>query len=209
MKRLALLILIITLPILTYFQYQKYRRFHPPTEYDYTLSDSIDTNYYNPATLQQYYRSAYEIGQFARQQWHNHGVDVRYPDDDSEAQRAAQYYQQLLSTTAQLEDQLATSYQLKQAGFDNLAIAQIEQEGLSPTSYRLAEEQDLLELAKGDKGHRVWALQKLLVQHGYDIPVDGIFSKETEGAVKDLQQKTDNYPSGSVDEPLLRVLTEP
>ena len=209
MKRLALLILIVTLPILTYFQYQKYRRFHPPVRYDYTPSDSIDTNYHDPVLLQQYYHNVYEIGSFARRQWYNHRTDVRYPDEgEPEERKASEYYQQLLSPTAQIEDKLIASQELKSRGFDNRAIALLEQEGWSPQNYQLAQQQELKGLKRGDKGSRVWALQKLLVNKGYEIPVDGIFSEVTEGAVKDLQETTGNYPSGTVDEPLLEAMVQ-
>ena len=210
MKRLALLILSITLPILTYFQYQKYRRFNPPVSYDYSRSDSIDTNYHNPVVLQQYYQNVYEIGTFARSQWHNQGTDVRFPNnDDPEAKEASQYYQQLLSTTALLEDRLITSQRLKEEGFSNQAIVRIEQEGWAPQNYRLAQQSGMVGLHKGNKGSEVWDLQKLLVNKGYDIPIDGIFSEVTEGAVKDIQQNTGNYPSGIVNEALLRTMAKP
>ena len=210
MKRLALLILIITLPILTYFQYQKYRRFHPPVNYDYSPSDSIDTNYHNPVVLQQYYQNVYEIGDFARSQWRNQATDVRYPDDGNpEEKKASQYYRQLLSTTALLEDKLIASRTLKDQGFDNQAIARLEQEGWSPQNYQLAQYQSIEGLKTGDKGSGVWALQKLLVNKGYEIPVDGIFSQATEEAVKDLQQATGNYPSGTVDQLLLQAMMKP
>ena len=210
MKRLALLILILTLPILTYFQYQKYRRFHPPVNYDYLPSDSVDTNYYDPVVLQQYYQNVYEIGDFARRQWRNQRTDVRYPDDDNpEEKKASQYYQQLLSTTAWLEDKLVASQRLKDRGFDNQAIVRLEQEGWSPQNYQLAQYSSMMGLKKGDKGSSVWTLQKLLVNKGYEIPVDGIFSQITERAVKELQQTTGNYPSGAVDEVLLQAMMKP
>ena len=210
MKRLALLILIVTLPILTYFQYQKYRRFHPPVDYDYTPSDSIDSNYHDPVVLQQYYQNVYEIGRFARSQWRSQRVDVRYPQEgDPEEKAASQYYQQLLSATALLEDRLVASQRLKERGFDNQAIVHIEQEGWSPQNYWLAQQAPLKGLQKGDKGSGVWALQKLLVNRGYEIPVDGIFSVATEEAVKDLQQTTGNYPSGEVDDLLLQAMMKP
>ena len=210
MKRLALLVLIITLPILTYFQYQKYRRFHPPVDYDYVPHDSIDINYHDPVVLQQYYQNVYEIGNFARRQWRNQGTDIRYPDDDEpEEQAASQYYQQLLSATAWLEGKLVASQKLKDRGFDNEAIATIEREGWSPQHYRMIQQATLTGLQKGDKGSRVWALQKLLVNRGYEIPIDGIFSVATEEAVKDLQQTTGNYPSGEVDEMLLQAMMTP
>ena len=210
MKRLALLILIITLPILTYFQYQKYRRFHPPVNYDYSPSDSIDAHYHDPVVLQQYYHNVYEIGDFARRQWRNQRTDVRFPDDDNpEERKASQYYRQLLGTTALLEDRLIASQKLKDQGFDNQAIARLEQEGWSPQNYQLAQHQSIEGLKAGDQGSSVWALQKLLVNKGYEIPVDGIFSRATEEAVKDLQQTTGHYPSGTVDELLLRAMMRP
>jgi peptidoglycan hydrolase-like protein with peptidoglycan-binding domain len=64
-------------------------------------------------------------------------------------------------------------------------------------------------LKRGDKGSDVWALQKILVYKQYEIPIDGIFSEETERAVKELQQASDHYPSGIVDEALLRVMIKP
>ncbi len=209
MKRLALLILVITLPILTYFQYQKYRRFHPPHQYDYPVSDSVDGHYHNPLVLQQYYQNAYEIGRFARQQWRQQGVDVRYPDDDPEAEAASQYYTQLVSTTHRLEKQLIASRKLKQRGFDNAAVAQMEAQGWSPLAYRWQQQKPLVGLKKGDEGSRVWTLQQLLVKHGHNIPVDGIFNQVTEQAVKELQQKAQQYPSGVVDQDLLRTLVKP
>ena len=210
MKRLALLILILTLPLLTYFQYQKYRRFHPPVSYDYALSDSVDAHYHDPVLLQQYYHNVYEIGSFARRQWRNHRTDVRYPDEENpEEQKASQYYQQLLSTTAHLEDRLVASQKLKDQGFDNQAIIRIEQEGWSPRNYRLAQQQSLEGLKRGDRGSDVWVLQQLLVNKGYQIPVDGIFSQATEEAIKDVQQTSGNYPAGTVDEALLEAMMKP
>jgi len=42
--------------------------------------------------------------------------------------------------------------------------------------------------------------------HGYDIPKDGIFDIKTEDALKDLQSKNDQYPSGIVDKRILPLL---
>jgi hypothetical protein len=207
MKRLALLVIIITLPLIAYYQYQKFRRFNPPSAYDYVASDSIDINYHSPETLQHYYENVFEIGAFARRLWHNQGIDVRYPDqNNSEAVQASQYYQQLLKTTAYLEDRLIQSQQLKQDGFTNADISTMEENEWSPQQFQLMRQQLLLGLKQGDEGGAVWRLQELLRDHGHDIPVDGIFNRITEQALKDFQQTERLYPSGQVDESSLRKL---
>jgi len=209
MKRLALLVIIITLPLIAYYQYQKFRRFNPPSTYDYVANDSIDVYYHSPETLQHYYENVFEIGAFARRVWHNQGIDVRYPDQDNlEAMQASQYYQQLLKTTTYLEDRLIRSQQLKQVGFDNSEIKTMEDNAWSPEQFRLMRQQLLLDLKRGDEGAAVWKLQSLLRNHGHDIPVDGIFNNITEQALKDFQQDGGLYPSGQVDENSLRKLLE-
>ncbi|MEM6843405.1 MAG: peptidoglycan-binding domain-containing protein [Bacteroidota bacterium] len=207
MKRLALLILIVTLPVIAYFQYQKYRRFHPPANYDHPANDSIDVHYHDPQVLQSYYKNTYEIGSFARQMWYNQQIDVRFPDQENpQATKALRYYQQLLQTTAYLEDRLVHSRQLKGEGFTNQEIKTMEAEGLSPQSFRLLHRQSLVGLKLGDENAEVWELQQLLRQRGHDIPLDGIFNKITEQALKDFQQTQNLYPSGQVDENSLRKL---
>lgn len=209
MKRLALLIIIIALPLLVFFQYKKYQRFHPPSEYDYPVSDSIDLQYHDPEILLSYYENVYKIGSFAREVWASKGIDVRYPDaSDPEAQSALQYYQQLLQTTEYLNGKLRYSWQLKNQGFDNHAVKIIEEKGISPQNFRLLYQMNLMNLKIKDKGSAVWELQKLLTAKGYEIPVDGIFSIETDQALKDFQRKSDTYPSGITDETTIRALIE-
>lgn len=207
MKRLAFLLIIIALPILVYFQYSNYKRFHPPSAYEYAINDSIDVHYHDQVILQQYYKNAYEIGAFARSNWHTHNIDVRYPDQENEqARRAAEYYQQLLKTTAYLEDLLVYSKELKQEGFDNQQITEIEKQGLSPRGFLMQQSGLLQGLERGNKGEAVWQLQKILRQKGYDLPVDGVFDVVTEDALKKYQQAEDLYPSGKVDISSYRVL---
>lgn len=209
MKRLALLIVIVTLPIIAYYQYQKYRRFNPPTEYSYVANDSIDVHYHNPVVLQNYYKNIYEIGAFARRMWHNEHIDVRFPNqNNTEAESAAHYYQQLLQTTAYLEDQLIHSQRLKDEGFTNQDIKIMEAEGLSPLSFYILKHQSLIGLERGEENALVWQLQQLLRKRGHDIPLDGIFNKITEQALKDFQQSQNLYPSGQVDEYSLRKLLD-
>ncbi len=207
MKRLALLIVIITLPIILFFQYKKYRRFHPPSAYDYPISDSIDVHYHDPEVLLHYYENAYKIGSFAREIWSNKGIDIRYPEaGDPETQSAVLYYRQLQQTTAHLEGKLIYSQRLKNRGFDNQEIKIIEEKGISPENFELLHKKNLMGLKIGNKGNTVWELQKLLTDHGYNIPIDGVFSIETDQALKSFQRKSNIFPSGITDETTIRAL---
>ena len=206
MKKLAYLIIIISLPLLIFFQYRSYMRFNPPNSFGFIPSDGIDTDYHNPALLKTYYQLVYEIPAFARSQWSNNGVDVRYPEDNPDEREAAAYYNQQLAMVNLIEDKLQKSYNLKQQGFGNAAIRKMEEEGLSIKEYRLLNTEDLIGIKKGDRNSAVWELQKHLLEHGYEIPKDGIFDVKTEDALKDLQSKNDQFPSGIVDKSILPLL---
>ena len=198
------------MPLLIFFQYRSYVRFNPPNSFGFTPSDSIDTDYHDPALLKTYYQLVYEIPAFARSQWSNEGVDVRYPEDNPDESEAAAYYNQQLALVNLIEDKLKKSYNLKQQGFGNTAILKMEEEGLSIKEYKLlyvgGYMEDLEGIQKGDRSSAVWELQKHLLKHGYDIPKDGIFDIKTEDALKDLQSKNDQYPSGIVDKRILPLL---
>jgi peptidoglycan hydrolase-like protein with peptidoglycan-binding domain len=65
---------------------------------------------------------------------------------------------------------------------------------------------NLMALKIGSKGSAVWELQKLLTAQGYEIPVDGVFSIETDKALKDFQRINNVFPSGITDEETIRIL---
>lgn len=206
MKKLAYLIIIISLPLLIFFQYRSYVRFNPPTSFGFIPSDSIDTDYHDQTLLKTYYQLVYEIPAFARSQWSNKGVDVRYPSEDIDEIEAASYYNQQLALVNLIEAKLKKSFLLKQQGFGNTAIQSLEKEGLSINEYQLLNTEYLVGIQKGDRNSGVWELQKHLLKLGYDIPKDGIFDVKTEDAVKDLQRKNDQFPSGIVDKKILPLL---
>lgn len=206
MKKLAYLVIIVSLPVLLYFQYRSYTRFNPPEQFGFVASDSIDVNFYNPQLLKEYYKLRFEIPAFARQQWSENGVDVRYPNSSEEAQKATEYYTNLLATAHLIEDKLKQSFLLKQKGFNNADIKKMQEQGLTAESYKLYNWQDLVGAAKGDENSAVWELQKLLRKHDHDIPQDGIFDIETENALKALQKEHGHYPSGMVEKITLPIL---
>ena len=74
MKRLALILITISLIVIAYFQYRNYRRYNPPSPYDYPVDSSIDINYFDPQLVAQYYEYAYDLGSFARMKWAGEGI---------------------------------------------------------------------------------------------------------------------------------------
>ena len=112
----------------------------------------------------------------------------------------------MLASLKLLESKLKNAYLLKQQGFDNAAINEMELKGISPQTYKISSAIYMVGSRKGEKNSAVWELQKHLLKKGYDIPKDGIFDIETENALKDLQSKNDLYPSGIVEESVLPFL---
>ena len=206
MKKLALIIITLSLVVITYFQYKGYQRFNPPSQYYYTVSDSIDLNYFDPAVLSQYYDHVYALGYFARTQWSAHGIDVLYPGDDPESQQASAHFTRKLGITKMLEDKLIYSRELKARGFDNTAIRYINEKGIAPENYYYFTNENFIGLGMGDVSQEVWEVQKILIGDGYDIPQDGTFGIETERALMDFQKKQGLFPSGATDEQTIKTL---
>ncbi len=209
MKRLAWLIIIVTLPIIAFFQYKKYTKFNPPSIYQYPVNDSIDVNYYDPLAVQKYYENIYNIESLARELWYNKGIDVKFPDMDIDGSRAEiKYYNQLWATTKVLQEKLVYSSRLKQDGFNNSDIRAIVESGITPTFLHYTEKQSLLDLKVGDEGQGVWELQQILLKKSYEIPFDGVFGIETEGSLIDFQKQHNLIPSGIVTKKTLKKLIE-
>lgn len=207
MKRLALLVVIITLPLITFFQYKKHKRFEAPSTYDYILNDSIDYNYYDPLIVQQYLENVYKIGSFARNKWFNERIDVRFTNDSNpESIQATQLYNQMIVSTRYMEGRLIYSSRLKEQGFDNSEIKRIIEDGLSPDNFELVVNDDFMNLGPGSLGHLVWEIQGILIKKGYEIPHDGVFGFETENALKSFQTDAGIYSSGIVDKKTLKEL---
>ncbi|MGD1841488.1 MAG: peptidoglycan-binding protein [Thermonemataceae bacterium] len=210
MKRIITFLVVVSLLLIAFFQYQQYRRFHPPKAYDYATDiQKIDVNYHDAALVEAYFEKAYEIGSFARQAWFNHRIDVRFPDEsDTHSMQAAHRYKQLVAHVQHMEAKLKQSLRLKQQGFDNIAIALIEKKGISPKAYKFVKYFKDTTLQVGDENASVWALQQLLNQKGDTIRIDGVYSDDTEAAVRVFQKKNGLYPSGIADETTLQTLLQ-
>ncbi len=206
MKKLFRIIILLLLSVVVFFQYQGYRRFHPPEDYDYQTAEEIDTDYYDVLFLQQYYENVYNIGTFARSQWYNHGLDVKFPEESEEADRATEHYARLVAVTRVMEAKLIRSAELKEQGYDNTDIRFMIEKHISPQTYAQKDYEYLLGTKKGDIGPKVRFLQALLVDKGYTTPVDGKFMVSTEVQMILFQKEQGLLASGILDTSTLRAL---
>lgn len=199
MKKLAFILLILLLLVIIFFQYKKYTRLNPGSNYEFKISEKIDPDYHDPVKLQEYYRLSYEIGTFARQQWSNYKIDVLFPDNSSEkSKQATLVYNQMRSSAKSLEQKLIHSAQLKQKGFNNRDIIEIES-GMSPEGIMIKRNIQVLPLKIGDKNSSVLECQKRLKQKGFELRIDGIFDQETQRVVSKFQSSNNLYASGEID----------
>jgi murein L,D-transpeptidase YcbB/YkuD len=207
MKRIIVLFFVVATMFLLYFQYAKYRKFSYPNEYDYIINTKeIDVNYHKPELVQEYFEKAVRLGNFAREQWSNYEIDVRSPENTPQAQNAAKLYEQMLARVKYLEAKLIASQKLKSQGYDNQAIALIEEKQIAPENLKVFLLIDGKIFKKGDENKAIWEIQKLINQKGIKIQVDGIFNDETERAVKTIQEQAGNFPSGIMDEDFVKLL---
>ncbi|MFK7952781.1 MAG: peptidoglycan-binding protein [Ekhidna sp.] len=200
MKKLLLGIIIIGLPLIIFFQYKNYKRFNPPADYEYVLSEAIDINYHNSALVDEYFQKGIEVGSFARLKWSNESIDVRFPDQNSEVElNAAKYYNQTLSRLKYLEMKLSYSATLKSKGMNNEGVIAVES-GVPEAEVKfLNDKDDFLNLKLGNRGPLVWELQKRLNAHGYEHELDGVFGIATRDALLKFQNDNNLYPSGDMD----------
>lgn len=207
MKKLLAIIVIIALPLIAFFQFKNYQRFHPPVKYEYEISDEIDPYYHDQGILDEFYSKAIEIGAFARLQWRSSGLDVRFPDEQNLAEvNAATYYNQLRARVGVLEARLKASQALKKEGFDNAAIRWIE-EGYPKAYVQWAsQKKDILSIQFGEQSQFVWTVQKRLIEEGHDHTLDGLFGLDTQNAIQSFQNKHGLYPSGTITEETFRQL---
>lgn len=217
MKQIIITLLLIILGILGYKQYKQYKRFHSPG-IDYIASKQIDTNYYDQAVLLNYFQEIEELNAFIRLQWSVYDFDVRNPDkEDQDEKNAFTYYTKKLGTIKFYENKLIASADLKKKGFTNQEIDFIEKNGNKKLDYKdLIKKMELLEIFKsnpekyslkiGDSNSFVFEIQRILIQKGYEIPMDGIYKLITLNAITEFQRKNDLYPDGKIDLITLNLL---
>lgn len=207
MKKLLFIVIIVTLPLIAYFQFQNYRKFHPPVAYEYEISDHVDVNYYNQELVDEYFTKAVEIGAFARVQWRNEGLDVRFPDTNSQSDvNAAKYWNELVARVKLLEKKLTDSKNLKAQGHSNQEVRMVEA-GFNVENLDLIKDQEQLQAIRiGDRSRFVWSVQKRLIDKGYDHQLDGLFGDDTRNAIISFQRDQGIYPEGLINEETFELL---
>ncbi len=201
MKKILFIVLIITLPTITYFQYKKYSRFSPSSSYEYMINDRVDSNYHDSQLVTEYFAKAIEIGSFARTKWRSELIDVRFPDQNSANEmNAARYYNQLLARTKELEARLLVSRDLKDNGFSNDEIQLIESGVPQELVKAKIDRGSMVTLSIGDNSRFVWKLQERLISKGYPHQLDGLFGTATQSALINYQTDQNIFPSGAMNE---------
>lgn len=201
MKRLFYIIVIIGIPVIVFFQYQKWTKFSTPNQYDYSISNEIDNHYFDQNLVKLYYQNSSEIGSYARSVWYTDGIDVKnYNQNDPESKNKAIYYEFLVAQTKMIEKKLEESKALKQQGLNNQQIKTLFETGIS------LQEKQKEELIKsyvgvqfGDFNQQVFEVQKKLNDLGYTLPVDGNFRNSTQESIRKFQTDNNLAPTGLID----------
>lgn len=208
MKNLFFIIVIVTLPLIAFFQFQNWRKFHPPKDYTLAPSPEIDPNYHDPEVVLNYYTSLQQAATYARYCWKEYRVDVRsdYPAD-SKKQQYIKTHQNYLATAQMLKQKLVKSAAWKKQGYSNEEIINMESLGELPEElHQLLTNKVMAKI--GDKSQMVYQVQQELVEKGYAMPIDGVFKTETQEALKYFQRDQKLFPSGILDRITLERLFE-
>ncbi|MDW3191197.1 MAG: peptidoglycan-binding domain-containing protein [Cytophagales bacterium] len=207
MKKLVFIVIIVTLPLIAFFQFQNFRRFNPPVAYEYAISDEVDVNYYNQELVDEYFAKAVEIGAFARLKWRNEGLDVRFPDEGNQADvNAASYWNELTARVQLLERKLIFSNTLKATGHTNQEV-RIAESGFEVANLDLLKDQEGIQgIQVGGQSRYVWMVQKQLIKKGYEHELDGLFGDDTQNAIISFQTDQGIYPEGLINEETFELL---
>jgi len=209
MKRLFYLVIIITLPLIAFFEFWSFYKHNVSKDYDYEISDSIDPNYHDPELVSRYYTTAKEVGNYARFIWKEHRVDVTMADmTDPEEKEFGNTYNSLIASAKHLENKLLRSAEQKEKGMSNEEVARWEQ-GLqapkpapvqtSANGSQLSTDINPIIAQIGDNSATVREIQDRLYKKGNEIRIDGIFREETKQAVAAFQKKKKLPETGIVD----------
>ena len=193
MRRIIVILLALILVGILYTNVVRYRRINAPSPYDYTITDSIDVHYHDPAVVTNYLHQAQSLGRVARSLWQEHRIDVRFTDGLTEEELAkAEVYWKTREHVQYLELLLKQAWQWKQDGFSNPEIIRLEEGLLSPEvivferTYGTLTE---LSWSLGSVGEHIRSLQVMLVDQGYQIPIDGTYGTQTYDAVMEVQRQ--------------------
>jgi hypothetical protein len=202
MKQIIIFILILILAAIGYGQYSKYKRFSL-TEYEYKVPESLDVNSAEKGLLIDYYEAVETVNGHVITQWSSEGIDVRNPSDDDEEELAAvSEYRKKLANVKFYEVQLL-----------NPSEGEKPKEALSEKELKNQITKGMFyanpaanTLRSGERSALVYEIQRLLIEKGYSIKHDGLFSVETFNAIKAFEEKNNLFPDGKLDAITLEYL---
>jgi Putative peptidoglycan binding domain len=207
MKKLIAPTIIVILSIAVLVMALRLRRLSPPEDYEYSFMADVDPDYYDQSALRDYYATGYAVGSFAREMWHERGIDVRFPSSDNASDQAAtRHYNGMKAYADSLGARMARSKALKAEGLNNADIQLMEGTGLSLAQARLQRYYGAPQLLKGERSTGVLLLQQQLTKLGYIIPTDGYYWIETETAIRDFQTKQNIAVTGNAEAATLTAL---
>ncbi|OAB80301.1 peptidoglycan-binding domain-containing protein [Cochleicola gelatinilyticus] len=195
MKQIIIFLLVVILGILGYNMYSKYHRFHPPN-YEYEIPEAITMGEEMSPQVLNYYEAVEALNGYVITQWGAERIDVRNPsDDDAQTVAAVSEYRKKLAAVKMYEAQLL---QPKKEIVQEKVLSEAEQKKIllrnmfseNPTSYSLR---------LGERGAFVYEIQKLLIEKGYEIPLDGLFRNVTFESLKNFEEKQGLFPDGRLD----------
>jgi hypothetical protein len=207
MKQIIIFLLVIILAIIGYGQYKQYQRFSLKN-YEYDISDNLDLNYHNKSVLYKYYEAVEGVNTFIGSQWSANRIDVRNPkDDDAETKIAMETYTKKIAKAKYYEAQLIKSKTLKDRGLTNNDIKLLEDKGITLKDLQKAEVESKIktmfnnnaDLRLGERSAFVYEIQKLLVNKGFDVTVDGVYQSKTHNAILYFEAKNNLFPDGNID----------
>lgn len=210
MKRLLFLVIIVTLPVIVFFEWMAYKRTHFPADFIYQTSDQLDLNYYQPELVADYFESATSLEHFGRHCWKEYKLDVLVDKPvESPKKDLVMAYQQKLAHVKHIEALLEKSNALKQKGLKNDVVRLMLEHDMTESDLEahlfLGDKKTL---GFEDQGEGVFKAQQLLKQKGYDLPVDGFFERQTLEAVKAFQESVNIYPTGKIGDLTVKKLLE-
>jgi len=202
MKAIIIVLLAIILGIMGYNFYHTWQRFHPPN-YQYVAEVEVPRNHIDKELLLKYHEAVEKLNGYVITQWSANDIDVRNPEDDNDATKAAvQEYASKLATVKHFEVQL----------LENETIVETPQE-LSANEKRkeLIEKMFYInplanDFKLGEKSALIYEIQRILIEKGDSIEHDGLYKVETQTALKNFEAKNNLFPDGKLDALTLNAL---
>ena len=120
MKKIIILIIVLTLGVTAYTSYKTYSKINSPS-FGYDIPNNIDINYHNEKTTSEYLSLVTKLESYGRKVWYNHRISVLHIDENSDKSiKFSKHYNLLLSRVKFLEKKLQYSYFEKERGFLSL-----------------------------------------------------------------------------------------